>query len=41
MKGRRLEVVLLGQECCRPDIRPEVWTTTYPHPYQAIDLELH
>ncbi len=40
MRGGTMDVVLLGQEECAPDIRPQVWTTTYPNPYTAVELEL-
>lgn len=41
MKGRELDVVLLGQAACSAEIQGEVWTTTYPNPYTAVELELH
>jgi hypothetical protein len=33
MKGKRIEVVLLGKETVG-DIKPELWITNYPHPYK-------
>jgi hypothetical protein len=40
MHGRKLEVVVLGLAGCAPALRPEVWTTTYPHPYNSLEMVL-
>jgi hypothetical protein len=33
MKGKKIEVVLLGRETAK-DIKPELWITNYPNPYK-------
>jgi hypothetical protein len=40
MHGRSLEVVVLGLAGCDPALKPEVWTTTYPHPYESLEMVL-
>ena len=40
MHGRSIEVVVLGLAGCAPALRPEVWTTTYPHPYESLEMIL-
>ncbi len=40
MRGRTLEVVVLGLDGCDPALKPEVWTTTYPHPYASVEMTL-
>jgi len=40
MRGKKLDVVVLGQEGCEPELKPEVWTTVYPNPFTSIDVEL-
>ncbi|MBE7499539.1 MAG: hypothetical protein HS113_04375 [Verrucomicrobiales bacterium] len=40
MHGRNIEVVVLGLEGCDPALKPEVWTTTYPHPYESLEMVL-
>jgi hypothetical protein len=40
MHGKNIEVVVLGLEGCAATLRPEVWTTTYPQPYQSLELLL-
>jgi hypothetical protein len=33
-------VVVLGLEGCDPALKPEVWITTYPHPYESLEMVL-
>ena len=40
MHGRNIEVVVLGLAGCDPALKPEVWTTTYPHPYESLEMVL-
>jgi hypothetical protein len=40
MHGRNIEVVVLGLKGCAPTLKPEVWTTTYPHPYESVEMVL-
>ena len=40
MHGRSIEVVVLGLAGCDPALKPEVWTTTYPHPYESLEMVL-
>jgi hypothetical protein len=40
MQGKKLDVVVLGQADCGPEVKPEVWTTVYPNPYTSVELLL-
>ena len=40
MHGRSLEVVVQGLAGCDTALMPEVWTTTYPHPYESLEMVL-
>ncbi|MCF7972920.1 MAG: hypothetical protein K9N55_03810 [Phycisphaerae bacterium] len=40
MRGRSLDVVALGLAGCSPQLKPEVWITTYPNPYTSVELVL-
>lgn len=38
--GRNIEVFVLAYEEDKVDLKPSVWITAYPVPYESIDLEL-
>jgi hypothetical protein len=40
MRGKKLDVVVLGQAGCKPELKPEVWTTVYPNPYTSVEVLL-
>jgi hypothetical protein len=39
--GKKIEVFVMGYEKEKLDLKPEVWITAYPAPYQSIKLKLH
>jgi len=40
MRGTKMDVVVLGQAGCKPELKPEVWTTVYPNPYTSVEVLL-
>jgi hypothetical protein len=40
MRGRSLDVVVLGLAGCSAQLKPEAWITAYPNPYSSVDMVL-
>ena len=40
MRGKTMDVVVLGRVDCKPELKPEVWTTVYPNPYTSVEVLL-
>jgi hypothetical protein len=40
MRGKDLDIVVLGQAGCKPELEAEAWTTVYPNPYTSVEVTL-